>query len=111
MAGVATIAGLIVKNAPRCIRRTHDHHVKDSSARLGPVKALRFASPRARAAGLDRASIEPLLGSYVMVAVLWVTLWRRSDKCLTMGAAGTGQARGAPTERREGLSCANAPGK
>jgi hypothetical protein len=70
MAGVATIAGLIVKNAPRCIRRTHDHHVKDSSARLGPVKALRFASPRARAAGLDRASIEPLLGSYVMVVVL-----------------------------------------
>jgi hypothetical protein len=42
----------------------------DSSARLGPLQALSFASPRARAAGLDRASIEPLLGSYVMVAVL-----------------------------------------
>ena len=47
-----------------------DHHLGNPTARLGPVKALRFASPRARAAGLDRASIEPLLGSYVMVAVL-----------------------------------------
>ena len=28
-----------------------------------------------------------------------------------MGAAGAGQAREAPTERREGLSCANAPAK
>jgi len=46
MAGVATIAGLIVKKAPRCIRRTHDHHVKDSSAHLGPVKALHSVSPR-----------------------------------------------------------------
>jgi len=31
---------------------THDHHPEHSPAHLGPVKALRYASPRARAAGL-----------------------------------------------------------
>jgi hypothetical protein len=36
--------------------RTPDHHAIDSRARLGPVKALRFAStPRGGAAGLDWA--------------------------------------------------------
>ena len=47
---------------------TPDHHVVDFLARLGPVKALRFASPPLRGAGgLDRASVEPWTGPYVMV--------------------------------------------
>jgi hypothetical protein len=36
---------LVLKNALTCAK-TIDHHLKHSAARLGPVKALRFASPR-----------------------------------------------------------------
>lgn len=39
----------------------------ESTARLSPFKARRFApTPRRGAGGLDRASAEPVLGSYVM---------------------------------------------
>src|SRR5229473_871719 len=77
---------------------THDHHLEDSAARLGPLKALRFASPHARAAGAltgPRSSRVGLLLDGRQVVT--VTRWRRSDKCLTTAAAGTGQAREAPT--------------
>jgi hypothetical protein len=36
---------------------------------------------------------------------------RRSDRCRLAEAAGADQSREAPTERREGLSCANASAK
>jgi hypothetical protein len=42
------------------------HHDADSSARLDPVKALRFAPTTFRAYGLDRLSVEPRDGIYVM---------------------------------------------
>ena len=71
-------------------------------ATLCPARGLpALTGPRSSRVGLLRD------GRHVVT----VTRRRRSDKCLTMGAAGAGQACEAPTERREGLSCANAPAK
>ena len=45
---------------------TPGHHDVDSSARLDPVKAFRFAPTPFGAHGLDRLSVEPMEGTYVM---------------------------------------------
>jgi hypothetical protein len=52
-------------NEPSTGRNT-GHHDADCSARLDPVKALRFAPTPCGAHGLDRLSVEPREGTYVM---------------------------------------------
>src|SRR2546425_11741223 len=82
--------------------------------RLVSAPSRRCASlrPARWACGLDPASNEPRIGSCVMVAKLMtLTTCRRSDKRRESEAAGAGQSREAPTERREGLSCASASAK
>src|SRR5260370_15576143 len=48
------------------MRRRSGHHDGDSTARFDPVKAFRFAPTPFGAHGLDRLSVEPTEGSYVM---------------------------------------------
>jgi hypothetical protein len=55
----------------------------DFPALLGAVKALRFAQPRAAGCGLDGASIEPRISTYVMVGSAHVRPTRRVSVALT----------------------------
>jgi hypothetical protein len=75
--GVGTVAASLMArnepirqraNAQQTINRAQHpgHHDADSSARLDPVKALRFAPTPFGAHGLDRLSVEPRDSIHVM---------------------------------------------
>jgi len=65
----------------------YGHHVVDCPARLDPVKAFRFAPTPFGAYGLDRLSVEPREGTYVM-AGRQERRSKRTEPCATFHRTG-----------------------